>query len=123
VRKRHGISLTYRPPVPPWSEGLEALCDPFAMDYPTPRQAGRSPEPPRVRSRDRALVEWVADAAPGDRIPEPWKWARSPTRSVILTLVDLGVIAHPEPGTDLSVVVSDASAAARSWLGAHPADG
>jgi len=33
------------------------------------------------------------------------------------------VIAHPEPGTDLSVVVSDASAAARSWLGAHPADG
>ncbi|MEA2198561.1 MAG: hypothetical protein QOJ25_2612 [Solirubrobacteraceae bacterium] len=68
-------------------------------------------------------MEWVAGASPGDRIPEPWRWAHSPTRSVILTLVDLGVIAAPTPGTDLTVVVSEASAAAREWLEAHPTDG
>jgi hypothetical protein len=68
-------------------------------------------------------VEWVADASPGDRVPEPWRWARSPTRSVILTLVDLGVIKPPKLGTALSVVVSEASAAARAWLEAHPAVG
>jgi hypothetical protein len=69
------------------------------------------------------LVQWVADASPGDRVPEPWRWARSPTQSVILTLVDLGVIAIPKPGTDLKVVVSEASTAARTWLEAHPAKG
>jgi hypothetical protein len=68
-------------------------------------------------------VEWVADATPGDRVPEPWRWARSPTRSVILTLVDLGVIENPELGTDVAVVVREASAAARAWLEAHPAEG
>lgn len=74
-----------------------------------------------MSSRDRALVEWVADASPGDRVPEPWRWARSPTRSVILTLVDLDVIVNPKPGTDLDVVVREASEAARAWLDAHPA--
>jgi hypothetical protein len=69
------------------------------------------------------LVQWVADASPGDRIPEPWRWARSPTQSIILTLVDLGVIAAPKLGTDLKMVVGDASTAARTWLEAHPAKG
>lgn len=68
-------------------------------------------------------MQWVADASPGDRIPEPWRWARSPTQSIILTLVDLGVIALPRPGTDLTVVVSEASAAAKTWLEAHPIKG
>jgi hypothetical protein len=35
--------------------------------------------------------------------------------------MDLGVIAGPAPGTDLAVVVREASAAARAWLDAHPA--
>jgi hypothetical protein len=91
------------------------------MDLQMPRRAGTSPGIPRVRSRDRGLVEWVASATPGDRIPEPWRWARSPTESIILTLIDLEVIAKPAPGTDLPVVVSEASAAARAWLEAHPA--
>jgi hypothetical protein len=79
-----------------------------------------SPEPRHVRARDHALVEWVANASPGDRVPEPWRWARSPTRSVILTLVDLGVISQPEPGTDMTALVGEASAAARAWLETNP---
>lgn len=75
---------------------------------------------PQVRPRDRELVEWVANATPGDKIPEPWRWASSPTRSIILTLVDLEVIPRPAPGTDLTVVVTEASAAAVAWLEAHP---
>jgi hypothetical protein len=39
---------------------------------------------------------------------------------VILTLVDLGVITNPKPGTELGVVIREASEAARAWLGAHP---
>ncbi|HWF73317.1 MAG TPA: hypothetical protein VG186_08230 [Solirubrobacteraceae bacterium] len=68
-------------------------------------------------------MQWVAEATPGDRVPEPWRWARSPTRSVILTLVDLGVIEKPQPGTDMTELVTEASAAARAWLDEHPADG
>jgi hypothetical protein len=93
------------------------------MDHPMPRRDGTSLRQGQVRARDRALVEWVADASPGDRLPEPWRWARSPTRSVILTLVELGVIPTPEPGTDMSVLVAAASTAARAWLDAHPAEG
>jgi hypothetical protein len=93
------------------------------MDPLTPRRDGKPVGQTGVNSRDRSLVEWVADAAPGDRVPEPWRWARSPTQSVILTLVDLGVITSPTPGTELGVVIREASEAARAWLGAHPADG
>jgi hypothetical protein len=82
-----------------------------------------SPDPSHVTARDRALVEWVANASPGDRVPEPWRWARSPTRSVILTLVDLDVIEKPQLGTDMTALVGEASAAARAWLEANPADG
>jgi hypothetical protein len=92
------------------------------MDHMMPRQAGDNPPRWRVRSRDRALVEWVAAATPGDRIPEPWRWAQHPTQSVILTLVDLDVLEPPKPGTDLTVLLREASAAARSWLEAHPAE-
>jgi hypothetical protein len=91
------------------------------MDPMMPRPAGTSPPQHQVRPRDRALVEWVAEATPGDKIPEPWRWAKSPTQSVILTLVDLEVIAKPEPGTELTAVVTEASVAARAWLDAHPA--
>jgi hypothetical protein len=91
------------------------------MDPLLPRPAGTSPrEALRVSPRDRALVEWVANATPGDKIPEPWRWASSPTRSIILTLVDLEVIPTPAPGTDLNVLVTEASAAAVAWLEAHP---
>lgn len=72
--------------------------------------------------RDRALVEWVANAGPGDRIPEPWRWAQRPMWSVIITLVDRGVMPSPESDKDLPVVADEAKAAARSWLDAHPAD-
>jgi len=41
----------------------------------------------------------------------------------MITLVDLGVIKSPEPGTEMTVLTREASAAARVWLQAHPADG
>lgn len=97
-----------------------ALCDPLRMDDPVPRQAGRSLVPPVMRPQERELVEWVANASPGDRIPEPWSYAHSPRRSIILTLINLKVMAVPEPGADPQVVVEQASAAARAWLKAHP---
>jgi hypothetical protein len=92
------------------------------MEHLKPRLAGTSRGQQRVEPRDRALVEWVANASTGDQIPEPWRWAHRPRWSVIISLVDLGVIASPEPGADLTVVARDASAAARAWLEAHPAD-
>ncbi|MEA2297075.1 MAG: hypothetical protein QOF77_11 [Solirubrobacteraceae bacterium] len=73
-----------------------------------------------MRPRDRLLVEWVAGAAAGDRVPEPWRWARSPTQSVILTLAGLGVIQAPPPGADLARVVEEAAVSARAWLVEHP---
>jgi len=72
-----------------------------------------------VKQRDRALVEWVANASAGDRVPEPWRWAPRPTHSVILTLIDVGVIVNPPPGSDQAAVVREASAAARTWLDEH----
>jgi hypothetical protein len=90
------------------------------MDDLTPRRGRVSLGPGQVRAIDRTLLEWVADASPGDRVPEPWRWARSPTRSVILSLVDLGVIPRPDPGTDMSALLAAASTAARAWLDAHP---
>jgi hypothetical protein len=92
-------------------------------DLPSYEKPGRpSPGPEDVHPHDRALVEWVATASPGDRIPEPWKWASSPTQSVILRLIDLRVIPVPPAGTDRADVVRDAGAAARAWLEAHPRD-
>ena len=94
-----------------------------SADRPSYEKPGRpSPGPEQVHPHDRALVEWVATASPGDRIPEPWKWASSPTQSVILRLIDLRVIPVPAAGTDRAEVVRDAAAAARAWLEAHPRD-
>lgn len=68
------------------------------------------------------LLEWVANASPGDQIPEPWRWSHKPTWSVIISLVSLGIIKTPQPGTEMAVLAGEASAAARAWLEAHPAD-
>lgn len=72
--------------------------------------------------RDRLLIEWVAQAKVGDPLPPPWSDSRSPLRSVVRTLMLLGVIENPDPGTPLATVARDASAAARVWLEAHPHD-
>jgi len=93
-------------------------------DDPQPNaQAGRpSPGPLLITPHDRSLVEWVATASVGDRIPEPWKWASSPFQSMILRLIDLRVIAAPPNGADRGDVVREAAAAARAWLEANPRD-
>jgi hypothetical protein len=84
-------------------------------------QPGRpSPGPAHITPHDRALVEWVANASVGDRIPEPWKWASQPFQSVVLRLIDLRVIAAPAQGADRGEVVREAAVAARAWLERHP---
>jgi len=87
------------------------------------RTPGRpSPGPLLITPHDRSLVEWVASASAGDRIPEPWKWASNPFQSMILRLIDLRVIAAPPNGADRADVVRDAAVAARAWLEANPRD-
>jgi hypothetical protein len=76
--------------------------------------------PDPVRQSDRRLVEWVANAKPGDPFPEPWSHAHSPLQSMLLQLADLGVMQPPAPGTDVATIASDASAAAKRWLEQHP---
>jgi len=93
------------------------------MDHVKPRPAGTSRGPRRVEARERALVEWVANASSGDPMPEPWRWAHKPTSAIIVTLVDLGVVARPAPGVEMTAWKGEASAAARVWLQAHPAEG
>lgn len=78
--------------------------------------------PVRVSKRDRMLIEWVAKAKVGDTLPEPWSYARSPLESVIRNLAILGVIERPGPDDTWASMAPRASAAARSWLEAHPAD-
>jgi hypothetical protein len=92
------------------------------MDHLRPRPAGAKPEPRGVKPRERELIEWVAAATPGDRVPEPWRWARSPTQSVLLILFELGVIERPAPDADPGALVREAAAAARTWLDEHPPD-
>jgi hypothetical protein len=90
-------------------------------DAATHETTGRpSPGPEQITPHDRALVEWVAGASVGDRIPEPWKWASNPFQSVVLRLIDLRVIAAPPQGADRGDVVRDAADAARTWLAKHP---
>src|SRR5947199_9653489 len=93
------------------------------MDHRGPRPVGTDPKPRGVKPRERELIEWVAAATPGDRVPEPWRWARSPTQSVLLILFELGVIDRPAPGADPAALVRGAAAAARAWLDEHPPDG
>jgi len=90
---------------------------------PNPIPDGSSSEGPQTISvRDRLLIEWVAQAKVGDPLPAPWSDSRTPLQSVVRTLVMLGVIERPDPDTPLAQVARDASAAARVWLEAHPAD-
>ncbi len=77
--------------------------------------------PRRVLLSERLLVEWVAQAKVGDPFPEPWSNARNPSESIIRTLVQLGVIAHPAPDASIASIAHDASPAARAWLREHPA--
>jgi len=93
------------------------------MEHLKPRPVGKVQGPRHVEARERVLVEWVANATPGDQIPEPWRWASRPTWSVIITLVDIGVIPSPGSDVDMTVLTHEASVAARVWLEAHPADG
>jgi hypothetical protein len=91
------------------------------QDAPTHEQPGRpSPGPEHITPHDRALVQWVASASAGDRIPEPWKWASNPFQSVVLRLIDLRVIAAPPQGADRGDVVRGAALAAQAWLERHP---
>ncbi|HWI09030.1 MAG TPA: hypothetical protein VNT54_16120 [Solirubrobacteraceae bacterium] len=83
-----------------------------------PKFAGAS-DP--VRLSDRLLVEWVAQAKPGDPLPEPWCQAHSPLKSMVTQLVELGVIAPPAPGTPVAQIAREATAAAKAWLAEHPA--
>ncbi|MGI8731629.1 MAG: hypothetical protein ACR2LK_16875 [Solirubrobacteraceae bacterium] len=76
--------------------------------------------PGEVSVGDRRLVEWVAQASVGDPFPEPFSWARDPLQSMILTLIGLGVMEKPAPGTDWAQVAGEASAAARVWLEENP---
>ena len=93
------------------------------MDHLGPRPVGGQPDAREVRPRDRALIAWVAAASPGDRVPEPWRWARSPTESVLLILFELGVIERPPIDGDRAAQVREAAVAARAWLDAHPPRG
>jgi hypothetical protein len=83
---------------------------------------GSSTEGPATLSvRDRLLVEWVAQAKVGDPLPPPWSDSRTPLRSVVRTLIMLGVIDTPDADASLASIARDASAAARVWLQDHPA--
>ena len=77
--------------------------------------------PPRVGLRERLLVEWVAQARPGDPFPDPWAQASRPTESIVRTLVELGVIEPPPRGANPAEVAAAASAAAQDWLERNPA--
>ena len=76
--------------------------------------------PDRVRLSDWLLVEWVANAKPGDPFPEPWRQAHSPLESMLRQLAELGVMRPPKPGTDVATIARDATAAAKAWLERHP---
>jgi hypothetical protein len=90
-------------------------------EQPTPNAPhGYVDGPPPVSLRDRLLVEWVAQAKVGDPLPPPWSQSRSPLQAIIRTLILLGVVERPDPDASLATIARDASAAARSWLEAHP---
>ena len=84
---------------------------------PAPRFGGVPGRPLRA---DWVLVEWVADAKPGDPFPQPWCNAHAPLQAMIGRLVELDVIAIPAPGTDVATLAAEASAAARLWLEQNP---
>lgn len=77
-------------------------------------------EPPHVGLRERMLIDWVAQAKPGDPFPEPWAQASDPNESIIRTLVSLGVIEPPRPDASQADIAREAGAAARRWLERNP---
>ena len=77
-------------------------------------------QPWNVSLRERALIEWVAQASPGDPFPEPWSYASKPLVSIIRTLVTMEVMDKPAADADPATLARDAGAAARTWLEAHP---
>ena len=83
----------------------------------TPQFAGT---PDDIRLSDRLLVEWVANASPGDPFPEPWSQAHSPLRSMISHLVEIGVLRPPARDASVATIARDATAAAKAWLEQHP---
>lgn len=95
------------------------------MDDPAHRPPTPVPVPTArgLRLRERLLVEWVAQASVGDELPEPWKQASNPLVSMIRTLVELGVMDPPAPGTARADIARDAGAAARAWLERNPPAG
>ena len=76
--------------------------------------------PDPVRLSDWLLVEWVANAKPGDPFPEPWCHAHSPLRSMIHQLVELGVMTPPAPDAPVAQVAAAATAAAKAWIAKTP---
>jgi hypothetical protein len=76
-----------------------------------------------VSAKDRHLVEWVAGASVGDRIPAPWCYASSPLESMVRTLATLGVVPQISQGSDWAAIARGAAPAARAWLQQHPARG
>jgi hypothetical protein len=83
----------------------------------TPQFAGA---PDGIRLSDRLLIEWVANASPGDAFPEPWSNAHSPLQSMIRHLVELGVLPPPARDAPVATIARDATAAAKVWLEHHP---
>ena len=83
----------------------------------TPHFAG-SPDP--IRLSDWLLVDWVANAAPGDPFPEPWSNAHSPLQSMLRQLVELGVMRPPARDTPVAEIARTATQAAQAWLEQHP---
>jgi hypothetical protein len=73
-----------------------------------------------VSLQDRALVEWVANASVGDRIPPPWSYASRPLESMVRTLAVLGVIERAPQGSDWAAIARGAGPAARAWLERNP---
>lgn len=65
---------------------------------------------------DRQLIEWVARAKPGDRLPDPYFAAQDYGRSIIHRLVELGVMDEPSPADEVAAVFERAGSAARDWL-------
>ena len=74
----------------------------------------------QVAPSERKLVEWVA-AASGE-MPEPWSYAMKPEESVLRTLVSVGVIRVPAPGSDQEALIRESSDAAKQWLEQNPPD-
>ncbi len=76
--------------------------------------------PREVSAKDRHLVEWVAQASLGDRLPEPWSYASRPLESIVRTLAALGVIERAPQGSDWAAIAREAGPKAREWLERNP---